>query len=87
MGRAFSIHTFGGYFGFAAAPVTVVFLAGLFGWQWALMICGGVGLLVALLMLANSDGAAGRQRDAPCPRRAASAAWRPICASCSACRS
>ena len=55
MARAFSIHTFGGYFGFAAAPVTVVFLAGLFGWQWALMICGGAGLLVALLMAANSD--------------------------------
>jgi len=33
----------------------VVFLAGLFDWQWALMICGGAGLLVALLMLANSD--------------------------------
>jgi len=55
MGRAFSIHTFGGYIGFAAAPVTVVFLAGLFGWQWALTICGGAGLLVALLMLANSE--------------------------------
>jgi MFS family permease len=55
MGRAFSIHTFGGYIGFASAPVTVVFLAGLFSWQWALMICGGVGLLVALLMLANSE--------------------------------
>ena len=54
MGRAFSIHTFGGSLGFASAPVTVVFLAGLFGWQWALVICGGVGLLVALLMLANS---------------------------------
>jgi MFS transporter, FSR family, fosmidomycin resistance protein len=54
MGRAFSIHTFGGYIGFASAPVTVVFLAGLFGWQWALTICGGAGLLVALLMLANS---------------------------------
>jgi len=54
MGRAFSIHTFGGYFGFAAGPVTVVFLTGWFGWQWALMICGGLGLLVALLMLANS---------------------------------
>jgi MFS family permease len=54
MGRAFSIHTFGGYFGFAAGPVTVVLLTGWFGWQWALMICGGLGLLVVLLMLANS---------------------------------
>jgi MFS family permease len=55
MGRAFSIHTFGGYVGFASAPVTVVFLVGPFGWQWALAICGGAGLLVALLMLANSE--------------------------------
>lgn len=54
MGRAFSIHTFGGYLGFAAAPITVVFLTGLFGWQVALMICGAIGLLVALLMLVNS---------------------------------
>ncbi len=65
MGRAFSIHTFGGYFGFAAAPVTVVFLTGLFGWQWALMICGAIGVLVAALMLANSailqDDSATRQ--------------------------
>ena len=34
MGRAFSIHTFGGYAGFALGAVTVVFLTALFGWQW-----------------------------------------------------
>ncbi|MEM7023519.1 MAG: MFS transporter [Pseudomonadota bacterium] len=55
MGRAFSIHTFGGYFGFAAAPVTVVFLSDLIGWQAALMLCGGAGLLVVVLMLANRE--------------------------------
>ena len=55
MGRAFSIHTFGGYFGFAAAPVTVVFLTGLFGWRWALTICGLLGLAVAVLMALNSE--------------------------------
>jgi FSR family fosmidomycin resistance protein-like MFS transporter len=76
MGRAFSIHTFGGYFGFASAPVTVVFLTGLFGWQWALMICGGAGLLVALLMAANSDvllddSATRQARAARRPRRGA----------------
>ena len=53
MGRAFSIHTFGGYFGFAAAPVTIVFLTGLLGWRAALISSGAVGLAVALLMLAN----------------------------------
>ena len=54
MGRAFSIHTFGGYFGFAAAPPVIVFLTAMFGWQSALMISGGAGLVVALVMLANS---------------------------------
>jgi FSR family fosmidomycin resistance protein-like MFS transporter len=53
MGRAFSIHTFGGYLGFAAAPVTIVALTGLFGWRAALIVSGAVGLLVALLMLLN----------------------------------
>lgn len=55
MGRAFSIHTFGGYFGFAAAPVVVVALTEITGWQQALMICGGAGLVVTLLMLLNSS--------------------------------
>jgi MFS transporter, FSR family, fosmidomycin resistance protein len=55
MGRAFSIHTFGGYFGFAAAPVAIVFLTELFGWRPALIISGAVGLVVALILLANRD--------------------------------
>jgi MFS transporter, FSR family, fosmidomycin resistance protein len=53
MGRAFSIHTFGGYFGFAAAPVVIVFLTELFGWRAALIASGAVGLVVALVLLAN----------------------------------
>jgi MFS family permease len=73
MGRAFSIHTFGGYFGFAAAPVTVVFLTGLVGWQWALVLCGALGLVVALLLLANSavlvDDSAARQTRKAGPAR------------------
>jgi FSR family fosmidomycin resistance protein-like MFS transporter len=35
IGRAFSIHTFAGHIGFAAAPVTTAFLATLYGWQAA----------------------------------------------------
>jgi MFS family permease len=53
MGRAFSIHTFGGYFGFAAAPPVIVFLTALVGWQAALILAGALGLLAALLMLLN----------------------------------
>jgi MFS family permease len=55
MGRAFSIHTFGGYFGFAAAPVVIVFLTQLFGWRAALIASGAVGLVVALVLLANRE--------------------------------
>jgi MFS transporter, FSR family, fosmidomycin resistance protein len=55
MGRAFSIHTFGGYFGFAAAPVVIVFLTELLNWRAALVISGAVGLIVALVLLANRE--------------------------------
>jgi FSR family fosmidomycin resistance protein-like MFS transporter len=53
VGRAFSIHTFGGYVGFALAPPVVVFLTSLVGWQTAVMLAGATGLLFALWMLAH----------------------------------
>lgn len=55
MGRAFSIHTFGGYAGFALAPPVIVGLTALFGWRTALILCGLAGLLVAAAMLASGD--------------------------------
>lgn len=55
MGRAFAIHTAGGYFGFAAAPVVIVFLTELFGWQSALMLSGVFGLVIALLMVVERN--------------------------------
>ena len=68
MGRAFSIHTFGGYAGFALAPPVIVGLTAAFGWRLALLLCGVAGLIVAALMLANSAvlraGDAGRRRPA-----------------------
>ena len=54
MGRAFSIHTFAGYFGFAVAPVMMVFLLEAVGWRLALVIAGGAGLAVALVLMAFS---------------------------------
>ena len=74
MGRAFAIHTFGGYAGFALAPPVIVGLTAAFGWRLALLLCGLAGLIVAALMLANSAvlragdaGAAGRQAARPGP--------------------
>jgi MFS family permease len=54
LGRAFAIHTFGGAAGFALAPVIMVGLTAAFDWRSALMIAGGVGIVVALAILASS---------------------------------
>ncbi len=52
VGRAFALHTFGGYLGFAAAPVTVVTLTGLVGWRVALLLVGGIGLVLGAVLWA-----------------------------------
>lgn len=51
MGRAFSIHTFAGYIGFALAPVIMVALYELVGWREALLISGAAGLAMAALLV------------------------------------
>jgi MFS family permease len=56
MGRAFSIHTFAGHLGTAAAPVAMVGLTALFGWRIALVAAGAFGV-VALGMMASQFGA------------------------------
>jgi MFS family permease len=53
MGRAFSIHTFSGHLGSAAAPATMGFLAVTFGWRVALVMSGILGLLVMLAMISQ----------------------------------
>jgi MFS transporter, FSR family, fosmidomycin resistance protein len=55
MGRAFSIHTFGGHAGFALAPPVIVFLTTLFDWRVALALAGAAGLFVSLLLVINGD--------------------------------
>jgi MFS transporter, FSR family, fosmidomycin resistance protein len=46
MGRAFSVHTFAGHLGSAAAPAIMILLAAAFGWRVALIAVGIFGLLV-----------------------------------------
>jgi MFS family permease len=50
--RAFSIHTFGGYAGFAAAPVVMVTLTALVGWRTGLLLIGAAGLVMAAVLIA-----------------------------------
>lgn len=51
MGRAFSLHTFSGFLGFALAPMSVIFLSDIFDWRTALMICGAAGVVTAVILL------------------------------------
>jgi MFS family permease len=51
MGRAFSIHTFAGFLGGAVAPAIVATLITLSGGRGALIACGAVAPLVALLLV------------------------------------
>ena len=51
VGRAFSVHTFGGYLGTAAAPATVILLEAYSDWQTAVMVSGAAGLLMAGVLL------------------------------------
>jgi MFS transporter, FSR family, fosmidomycin resistance protein len=51
LGRAYSIHTFAGFFGSACAPIVMLSIAALFDWRTAFMIVGGVGLAVLGCMI------------------------------------
>ncbi|MEZ5648233.1 MAG: MFS transporter [Alphaproteobacteria bacterium] len=53
LGLAFSIHTFSGHLGWAAAPVAMGFIALNYGWQMALIVAGIGGLIAATLLLSN----------------------------------
>ncbi len=51
MGRAYSIHTFSGYLGFAVAPPVILFFLWLGGPQFALAATGVAGVLLALPLI------------------------------------
>jgi MFS family permease len=64
MGRAFSIHSFAGYLGFAAAPPIVAALAAATGGTGAMMVSGAMGLLIAALLTVVGVPEAGARRGA-----------------------
>ena len=53
MGRAFSIHSFGGYLGAAVAPIVVVGVAAMTNWQIAVSVTGVGGLVIAGILILN----------------------------------
>ena len=65
MGRAFSIHTFAGFFGGAVAPTVMYALVATIGGHGALIAAGAIGPIVALLLIVVGIPDAGAaQRDA-----------------------
>lgn len=65
MGRAFSVHTFAGYFGGAVAPAIVAALTTVSGGLGALLASGAIGVLVALLLVAMNIPDAGAHKTRP----------------------
>ena len=53
IGQAFSIHTFSGLLGSAAAPPLVLISARLWGWHGALLVAAMIGVAVAFVLLAH----------------------------------
>lgn len=67
LGRAYSLHTFSGFFGGGVAPVAIVALTAAFDWRTAFIIVGLAGVAAALLILAQGDALAG-ERIEPKPK-------------------
>lgn len=77
MARAFSIHMFGGYVGYVLAPVSMIFLGNLIGWQSAIIVAGAFGLLLFAILWGGSRDF----RDSTHERADAGSAPEPIAAS------
>jgi len=74
LGRAYSVHTFCGFLGFAVAPIAMTFLLAHGGWRHALAAVGIAGLATAVLMLVSGSLLAGITYE---PRRPAGARAAP----------
>ncbi|MDE0176187.1 MAG: MFS transporter [Defluviicoccus sp.] len=72
MGRAFSVHSLAGSLGFAAAPVSLLFLAAVWDWRAALIATGVAGVALACLLPAFSSSI---RDDRPRGKKGGGADW------------
>lgn len=73
-GMGFSAHTFGGFAGFAAAPLVIGSIGIALGWQIALVTAGVVGGLVALGIALTTESVHARHIESG-PDRTAQSTW------------
>jgi FSR family fosmidomycin resistance protein-like MFS transporter len=68
MGKAYSIHTFSGMLGSAAAPATLLVLASAYGWRGAYMASALLGVAVAALLVVFGGALAGAEPAPAAPK-------------------
>ena len=71
LGRAYSLHTFSGFFGGGVAPVAMIGLMAVFDWRMAFILVGLAGVAAAVVIACQGDALAG---EAPPPKPAPGAA-------------
>src|SRR5271155_1260327 len=70
LSQVFSFHTFAGMVGSAIAPVTLLYMQGLFGWRGAYLGASIFGLLVLLVLIAQPEPPAEARQAARKPAHA-----------------
>lgn len=55
LGKAYAVHNFSGYVGWFAVPLSMTFLAGLYGWRGAVIVAGLLGLAMAAILFLNRN--------------------------------
>ncbi|MEO9899697.1 MFS transporter [Nisaea sp.] len=78
MGRAFSLHTFAGFAGFAVAPPLIIFLSDAIGWRMALVGVGVAGLATAAVLLVFAGSLHNKQKPAAEETKRADASSRAL---------
>lgn len=73
--RAYSLHTFLGFFGTAVAPATMLGLAGWMGWRSAVMLVGAAGIATVLAMAMSGAAVASPPRAGDAASDAAPRQW------------
>ena len=76
MSQAYSIHTFAGMLGSAAAPGAVLFMHGLYGWRGAFLGAAVLGVVAALVLLFTPGGDAHHPAGKPARRSTGPTDWR-----------
>lgn len=67
MGRAFSLHTFAGFAGGAAAPLAMALVLQFGDWRWGVWLAGGLGMAVMLILFSGRHLLVSQHKAEPSP--------------------